>query len=278
MGGMMKLLIAVDMEGISGVVSWDHIDPAHPEYQRFRKLMTLDVNAAIRGAWEAGVDQILVCDGHWNGTNILIEELDARASLQCGTPSPWQMVQGIESGVDAVFFVGYHARIGTENAILDHTWSSSRVANLWLNDRLVGETGLNAALCGAFGAPVLLVTGDQAVCAEAAEWLPGIETVQVKRATGRFSAECLPLATAHNKIRLAAFQAIRYYNESNAPNPLLLPAPITITIEFMNTEMADRAVIFPGALRLDGRKLEIKTAGMREAYQAVRAIITLASR
>ena len=127
----MKLLIAVDMEGITGVVNFDQTDPHHPEYQRFRRLMTQDVNAAVRGAVAGGAETILVTDGHWNSTNILIEELDARAILNSGSPSHYSMVEGVDSGVDAAFFIGYHARMGTENAILDHTWSSSRVKNLW---------------------------------------------------------------------------------------------------------------------------------------------------
>ena len=106
--------------------------------------------------------------------------------------------------------------------------------------------------------------------------MPGVETVQVKKATGRFSAECLPLAAAHNKIRLAAFQAIRYYNENNAPNPLALPAPVKITIEFTGTDMADRAAALPGTVRLDGRRVEISFPGMREVYQAFQAAVTLA--
>ncbi len=274
----MKLLIAADMEGISGVVSFDQTDPSQSEYQRFRRLMTQDVNAAIQGAWEAGVEQILVVDGHWNQTNILIEELDHRASLHSGTTGPWAMVQGIENGVDGVFFVGYHARIGTPNAVLDHTWSSSRVNNLWLNGRLVGETGLNAAICGSFNAPVLLVTGDEAVCAEASEWLPGVETVAVKKASGRHSAECLPVKVSQKKIQQASLQAIRLFNENNAPEPLVIAGPVTITVEFIYSDMADRAAAYPLAKRLDGRKVEVEAGEMQTAFQKFLALLALASR
>ena len=77
----MKILIAVDMEGITGVTTWDQVTPGHAEYTRFRKLMTQDVNAAIRGACEAGADDIVVADGHSSGTNILLEELDPKAII-----------------------------------------------------------------------------------------------------------------------------------------------------------------------------------------------------
>src|SRR4030042_868582 len=142
----MKILIAADMEGISGVTNWNQVDPNHAEYARFRRLMTGDVNAAVRGICGAGVDEILVVDGHERGTNILLEELDPSAHLICGDYTPLAMIQGVDQGIDGVIFVGYHARAGSKNAILDHTWSSRRIANLYLNDILVGEYGLNGAV------------------------------------------------------------------------------------------------------------------------------------
>ena len=184
----MRILVAADMEGISGVVDWDHVNPEHKAYGRFRKLMTGKVNAAVRGAFDGGAEAVWVADWHVHGRNILIEELDPRAELQCGSPSPLAMVTGVESGVDGVVFIGYHARAGTERAILDHTWSGKRVVKLRLNGDRIGETGLNAALCGHFEAPVIMVAGDRAVCEEARALLEGIETVEVKRATGRSSS------------------------------------------------------------------------------------------
>ncbi len=273
----MKLLIAADMEGITGVVNFDQTDPHHPEYQRFRRLMTQDVNAAVRGAAQAGADSILVTDGHWNSTNILIEELDPRAALNSGSPSHFSMVEGVDSGVDAVFFIGYHARMGTQNAILDHTWSSSRVKNLWINGRLSGESGLNGALCGAFGVPVILVSGDQAVCAEASDWLPGIATVQVKRALGRHAAECLPPEKTHRLIEQGAWDAVTRFLAGQAPAPLKVETPLTIAVEFIYSDMADRAGLYPGVTR-SGSKVELQCADMPSAYQAFRALVTLANR
>ena len=109
----MKLLIACDMEGISGVVSWDQVDPSKPEYQRFRHIITADVNAAVAGACAAGVKEIVVADGHWNSSNVLLDELDPRANLNTGTPTRLSMVQGADSGIDAAIFLGYHARAGS---------------------------------------------------------------------------------------------------------------------------------------------------------------------
>ncbi len=272
----MKILIAADMEGITGVTGSDQVTPGHAEYERLRRIMTGDVNAAIRGAFAGGASQVVVTDGHWNGSNILIEELDARARLNSGTPAPFAMVEGVQDGADGALFIGYHARAGTQNAILDHTWSSRCVANLWLNKQLVGESGLNGALCGHFNVPVLMVSGDQSVCAEASDLLGAIETAEVKRATGRSAAECLPPGVAQRLIAEAAERAVRRLADGTAPPPFKLAEPVRITLELINAEMADQAALLPGARRLDGRRIEFSAADMPAAYQAFRAAVGMA--
>ena len=128
----MKILISADMEGISGVVTSDHTSSSHKEYERFRKLMTAEANAAIEGALAGGADQIVVNDSHGKMANILIEELNPAAELISGSPKPFGMMQGMGPEVDAVFFVGYHAASGTGAAVLEHTWSG-HVIELRLN-------------------------------------------------------------------------------------------------------------------------------------------------
>ncbi|MCE5256556.1 MAG: M55 family metallopeptidase [Spirochaetaceae bacterium] len=280
----MKLFIAVDMEGATGVTCWDHVDPKGAEYNRFRHLLTADVNAAIEGALAGAggaIDRILVSDGHWNGGNVLIEELNPEAELNSGMISPFSMVEGIQDGHwDIAMFVGYHAMIGTRNAILDHTWSSTRVANLWLNGALVGETGLNSAVCGAFGVPVLMISGDQAVCGEAANWIPGIETAVVKQAQGRTAAQCLPPSVSGAVIRNAAEKAVRGYlglEGGVVPAPVIVAAPVSISVQFAFSHMADSAILLPGAKRLDGRTVEFTSPDVPTAYRSFRAAVSLAN-
>jgi D-amino peptidase len=272
----MKLLIAADMEGISGVVHWDQVYPQQPEYPRFCRLMTGDVNAAVRGAFKAGADEVLVTDGHNTGRNILVEELDRRARLNSGSLSPLAMVAGADTGVDGVLFIGYHARIGAPNAILDHTWSDERVANLWLNGRLVGETGLNGAVCGHFGVPVIMLSGDQTVCAEAVDLIGELETAVVKQAHGRMAAECLPPSVAQEKIEAAAAEAVTRLRQGTAPRPLRFPPPVTLTVDLIQSEMADKAMLLPGARRGPDRRIEYTADDMLQAYFAFRTLLALA--
>jgi D-amino peptidase len=270
----MKILIATDMEGITGVTTWNQVDTKHPEYIRFRKLMTEDVNAAIRGAVDAGATEVIVADGHSLGSNILIEDLDRQARLNSGSPSPFSMMQGIDESVDAVFFIGYHARNGSENAILDHTWSSRTVANVWLNDLLTGEYGLNAALAGYFGVPVIMASGDQTACKQISELLGNIETAVVKQASGRFAADCLPPQVTQELIYAAANHAVERLVDDDVPEPFVLDTPIRVTVEFFSSDMADRAATIPFTERKDTR-VSFTAPEMTSAYNVFRSMVML---
>ena len=272
----MKILIAVDMEGITGVTTWEQVTPGHAEYARFRKQMTQDVNAAIRGASDAGAGEVVVADGHWNGSNILLEELDPRARLNTGSPSPFSMMQGIDESVDGVIFIGYHARNGTPNAILDHTWSSRTVANVWLNGTLTGEYGLNAAVAGHFGAPVIMVSGDQTACAQVTELLGEMEIAVVKQATSRFAAECFSPQVTDEMIGMTTERAVERLLAGNVPEPFVLDVPITVTVEFFTSDMADRATRIPFTKR-EGTRVSLTAPEMASAYNGFRAMVMLAS-
>jgi D-amino peptidase len=270
----MKILISADMEGISGVVDRNHVSSAHAEYARFRAIMTEDVNAAIRGAFKGGADEVLVSDAHGNKTNILVENLDERAELNSGGIAPFGMMQGADEAFDGAMFVGYHSRMGTQG-VLSHTISGARVANVWLNDRISGEFGLNASLCGYYGTPAILVTGDLTVCQEANEWVPGIEQVVVKKATTRYSARCIPTARSQKMIEEASERAARRLKEGGAPTPLQVHGPVKIDLEFQQSAQADLAEGLPGATRVDGRKIEFESFDMPGAYRALKAAINL---
>lgn len=272
----MKILIAVDMEGITGVTTWDQVTPGHAEYARFRKLMTQDVNAAVRGACDSGADEVIIADGHWNGSNMLIEELDPRARLNTGSPSPHSMMQGIDESIDAVFFIGYHARNGSPNAILDHTWSSRTVANVWLNDILTGEYGLNAAVAGHFGVPVIMVSGDQTACAQVTELIGEVEAAVVKQASSRFAAECFSPQVTQEIICLSAERAVERLAQGDIPEPFVLDPPITVTVEFFTSDMADRATRIPFTKR-EGTRVSLTAQEIVSAYSGFRAMVMLAS-
>ena len=265
----MNILISVDMEGIAGVVFPAHTSDTHPEYQRFRRLMTAEVNAAIEGALAGGANRIVVNDSHALQTNLLIEELNPAVELISGVPKPHAMLQGIGPTVDAVFLIGYHARAGTRAGILAHSFVGA-VAELYLNDQLIGETGLNAALAGAFGVPVVLVTGDRTVTEEAHALLGDIETVAVKEGITGTAAQCLTPRTAHERIRKAAERAVRLQ-----VSPYVLSKPIALRVSFKDAIHADLAAMVPGSRRANGCTVEWTGEDMPAVYQAFQAMTLL---
>jgi D-amino peptidase len=274
--GILKILISSDMEGISGVVDWAQVSSKESEYGRFTHIMTAEVNAAIRGAFEGGAGEVAVTDGHDTGRNILIEELDPRASLHCGNPSSLSMVHGVEESVDAVVLVGYHARSGTPSAVLSHTYTGTSVADVWLNDRLVGELGLAAAVCGYYGTPVIFLSGDQAVCREAADWIPNIETVAVKKGAGRFAAECFPPNVTHPLIQSGVKKAVERFAAGQGPQPLKTTTPVRITIRFANPVYAEKALILPHISAMqDGRTVSIEVDDIIAAFNLFIAATSL---
>jgi len=272
----MRVYISVDMEGVAGVVHEDQTDPIQPrhagEYNRFRRLMTNETNAAVEGALEAGATRVLVNDSHWLMRNLLIEDLNPAAELLSGGPKRLSMVEGIDTGFELALFVGYHARAGTQHATIDHTYTS-RVYEARLNGEPVGELALNAAMAGVHGVPVALVSGDQALAAEARALLgTSVETIVVKEALGRFAARSLAPAIACERIRAGAAAALRREHRV-----FTVSSPVRLEVDFVQTGMADMAELVPGSVRTAGRTVSYTGDDYREVFRAWRAMYNLAS-
>lgn len=268
----MKVYISADMEGVSGVVNFRQTGDDQQEYARACAWMTGEVNAAIEGALAAGVTEVVVNDAHGSMRNISLENLNPVAQLISGSPKPLSMLQGVDEGCDAAFFVGYHAQVGAAYGTLNHVFSR-RVHSVALNGRLVGELGLNAALAGHFGVPVVLVTGDEVLVQEARLLLGDIESVAVKKAYGMCAARSLVPSRVHSMIRDAAMRAVQ---KATVTRPFVVPPPITLTVGFQQSVHAELAELIPGSRRLDGRTVEFTHEDMGTLYRAWRAMVGLA--
>jgi len=270
----MKAFISIDMEGICGVVREIETDPTKggEAYQQSRRLMTQEGNAAIEGCLKAGATEVLIADSHWNFDNLIPEELHEGATLLRGTPRGFSMVQDLDASYDAALFVGYHAKAGTPRAILDHTYSGT-IAAVRVNGIEVGETGINAYLAGHYGVPVVLVTGDWAVTAEAKGLSPNVHTVAVKDATGATSARNLHPNKAREQIRAEATKAVR---DAKAILPLRAKTPVQMIVEFRGTYAADRAAMIPTVRRVGGLRFEFEAADYPEAFRTFYAMVTIA--
>src|SRR4051794_7022118 len=210
----MRVVVFGDMEGVSGICRWAQVSATGTLYEEGRRLYTAEMNAAVRGAFRGGADEVVVLDCHGAGgdssfNSLLAEELDERCEFV--VQSEWtEYTEPFEQGCDAALMIGMHAMAGAERGVMSHTVSSTDWHGLRFNGTLVGEVGINAALSGTWGCPVALVTGDDVVCAESKRLLgPGLNTLAVKQGLGRFSARHSPPARARREIEHAAADAVR---------------------------------------------------------------------
>jgi D-amino peptidase len=252
-----RVLIMTDMEGVSGIVDWPQVNGGAPMYEEGRRLYTEEINAAVRGAFAGGATEVVVVDCHgaggpWSFNSLIPDLLDPRCDWVAH--HTWTgYTELLEQGCDAALFVGMHAKAGTEDGILSHTVSSEAWHNLWFNGVLVGETGINAALCGHWGCPVLLVTGDEATCREAKALLgEGLTTVAVKRGLTRFSARQIPPARARRMIEEGARKSLQ---DLKAVTPYEPGKPSEIVIEVASPDKADRFRHKSGVEMLDSRRI-----------------------
>src|SRR5256885_4489307 len=195
------------MEGMAGIVHLQQVMRGMPEYEHSCRLMTAETNAAVAGARRAGATRIVVNDSHGDMRNFLLDELDEGVEVISGADKPYSMGAGLDPTFEVAFFVGYHASVGRERAIMDHTYGGRTVYALRINGRAQSEATLNAALAGTFGVRTALITGDQATIDEAATELPGIARVVVKEALGRQAARSLHPVQACRRIEAGGHPA-----------------------------------------------------------------------
>jgi D-amino peptidase len=270
----LKVFISVDMEGISGIVHSDQTTSGTAEYAAGRKWMAQDVNAAVEGALEAGATEVVVNDSHGSMRNIDPDDLDPRAILISGSPKPLSMMQGIDASFQACLFIGYHAKAGTDDAILDHTISSSVVRAIRVNGAELPELGLNAAIAGYYGVPVVLVSGDTAVCRQAGEVLgKDVVTVAVKEAYGRLAAKLVPMGEARRMIKAGVKDALTRLGRAK---PFKIASPYNFELEYFVSAQADMGAMLPQVKRVGARTVAFSVADYIEGFRTLRALIALA--
>ncbi|MCG5214391.1 M55 family metallopeptidase [Streptosporangium sp. KLBMP 9127] len=248
--------MSVDMEGVTGLTDPEEMRAGGRGYERGCELMTADANAVIGGAFAAGAESVLVNDAHGSTKNLRIDLLDPRATLIRGPGKPMRMGQGLDASHRAACFVGYHAMAGVQHGVLNHTWMGKEIQNVYLNGEVCGETRVVASYAGFLGVPVVLVTGDEAVCEEARSLLGDVETVAVKDGIDKFAAELLPPSVAQARIGDGARRAL---NRLPDFTPYQTAPPYTLGIEWNSTAIAAGCALIPGVKTVGPRHIEFVT-------------------
>lgn len=259
----LRVFISVDMEGLAGVVTGSDVSATGRDYEHFRAIMAGETNAAIEGAFRAGATDVLVRDSHGSKQNLLPGDVDPRARLLRGASvGPKNMMEGIDSTFHAVVFIGYHAKAGTPNAILEHT-STGNVVDFSINGVSLPEGGYNALVAGLYGVPVVLVSGDRAIVDQMRELVGPIDGVAVKQEIAGAVIGLSP-AQAQEQIRDGVERAIRARAQAT---PYRLPGPYTMVLE-----VRQERPLYPGAQRVGEGAFRFSSPDLLEILNAFNAM------
>jgi D-amino peptidase len=267
----MKIYISADMEGVVGVVTGEQLGPTGFEYQRFRELMTQEVNAAIEGALAGGATEIVVSDSHGNGQNLLIEKLPRDILLVRSWPRPLGMMQGVDATFAGAVFIGYHSGTTNPEGVRAHTLSSARIADVRLNDLSMSEAGINAAIAGHFNVPIIMVSGDDVVVKETTALLGNIEGAVVKWASGFHSAKTIMPTASYDLIREKVRKAVGRIKEFKTYK---LTAPIKLEVRFKNYRPSEVLSYLSIVERVDAHSIRFTGKDMIEVSKFLSFINT----
>ena len=259
----MNVFISADIEGVTGLISWSQAGRPNSEHYDFafaRRMMTHDVNAAVRGARAAGAKRVVIKDSHGNSKNLLIDELERGVELMSGVGSGrLGMMEGLDGSFDAALLIGYHAKAGTAEGIMEHTYTG-RAHRLFINDVEIGEMGLSAATAGRLGVPLAMVSSDEMGCREAQGMIPGVHTAITKYGIGRYMGRLLHPSETGPLIESTATKALQKLNK-----PWTFSGDCTVRLEVNRTEDADWAARIPGVTRVDGYSVQVTVDNYTDA-------------
>ncbi len=261
----LKVFISVDMEGITGVVNWEEVNRDGKDYDYFRVIMTKEANAAIEGALAAGATEILVRDSHGSARNILPELLNRNAKLLRDWSGGFKsMMEGIDETFNAAIFIGYHAKAGTPNALLEHTMSSRNITDVSINNVSLPEAGINALIAGYYNVPVAFVAGDLALCKQAKELFGEVETVATKEGIGNAALNLHP-EVARERIQEGVKKALTNLRKYT---PYKLKPPYKLVLKLKNEELVHEKSLYPGAKRTGDWELTYESNDLLELIKA----------
>lgn len=244
-----KIYIHTDMEGITGIDSFEMIQRDGTRFKECCELLMGDLNAAVDGAFAGGAKHVTVLDSHGGGKNFIKELLDPRADWDTKENKKWW--GKLDESYSGTMFIGAHAMAGTINGFLDHTQNSLQWYNYIVNGRKTGELGQWAIVAGNFNVPMLMVSGDEAACAEARAFFSPLETAAVKRGVGRNKAELVPTDEARARIREAARKAVSLIGKAK---PYKVTMPMEIVLQLYRSDFCE-AKLKDGVERIDARTI-----------------------
>ncbi len=267
----MKLYISADMEGIAGLAEYRHANPRSPEFGGMVDLWVEQINTIITSALEVGVDEVLVNEAHSAMNYLDLRKLHPRAALVSGYLKADNQMHGLDESFLGAVFLG-HARAGTGQAVLNHTYVMRDLYDLRLNGTSIGEVGLNGIWAAYLGSALMMVVGDDLTAREAKEFDESIECAVIKEGVSQFSARHLSSTDVQAELDRATRRAIRKRKEGLIANRKI-PNHFVMEIDFSISEIAHLCSFVPGVDRIGPRTIEFENSDYR-ALQQTRIVCT----
>ncbi len=236
-----RFFIGVDCEGVACAVGAPQKGLKDSKNYSFAaRQATLEADAAARALFDCGAKEVIVWDNHGSGVNLDYDLLDPRCKILLGSGSKTRF-PGIDGSFDGVLFIGYHAREGTSNAVLAHTYSSLSFQSYRINGFEVGEMEIDAAFAGKHGVPVIFASSDDRCISQAKNRFPWTETVITKESISWNAALSL-----HPKAAVQAIYdgVVKAHKRLSEMQPFQITEPLSVEIRYKRLDDAAAAPLY----------------------------------
>ena len=264
---MKKYLIRLDLEGVSGIISYEQATPGNADYAEGRRLFMGDLLAAIDGLFEGGADEIYLYDEHCSARNVFIDELPENVYYYSGKPpysEEWR--GGLDASFEGMIMLGFPSKAGSNGCLLNHSYDLN-ISNIDVNGISLGEIGMETAIAGEAGVPLLMVTADSEGVREARELVPEVIGVSVKESLSEYSAMCYPAKVTQRWIREGAKKAAQLEKK---PDLYVIDGPITLKVDFFPGKVGEAFAQQVGPAVYEGKNVTECWVRFQEDRQALK--------
>ena len=231
----MEYLVAVDLEGIGGVVGSPNCTLTESfDYELAKENAVLEINMAVKALFDSGATKVSVWDNHGGGGNIDYSLVDSRADKITVPKGDYRFDFATSHNYVGVVYLGYHSREGTFSGVLAHTYNSKAVQYAKINGVEVGELEVDSYIAATHGIAPILLASDKACVEQFAKSSPETVIVTTKYGKGRNSATLRPEEDVLSDIYAGIKEALT----KKIPS-LSIEAPVLLEVRYSRAERAE---------------------------------------
>ena len=251
----MKVFISADIEGTNGIVDWTETEQKYTQYEYFAKKMTMEVGQVCEAINSVNDNaEIYVKDAHDTGRNLDHSLLPENVILnRRWSGHPYKMMANIDKSYDAAIMTGYHSGEGSNGNNLAHTMTR-QITHFTINGERCSEFLMNYYTALYEGVPVVLVSGDKALCEFVKKIDENIYTVEALEGWGG------SVIARHPSVVLEElYEKTVAALKNKEKMKLSLPDKFQIELSFREHREALRAAFYPGVYKINDHTIGFET-------------------